>query len=91
MARAKSVLLAGLLLSCLAATVFARPAVPEAEGSDGPAVYDCPDTPKMKGCAPMGCARHMHGRASTLVCAKCEDDKAYLLVNAGTRKAQCGK
>jgi hypothetical protein len=91
MARAKSVLLAGLLLSCLAATVFARPAVPEADAGDGMAVYDCPDTPKMKGCAATGCALHMHGRASTLVCAKCHDDKAYLLVNAGTRKAQCGK
>lgn len=106
MARAKPVL-ACLLLSCLAAAALATPqqgrvsriqkgilANPQAvkgTSANPQAVYDCPDTPRMKGCAATGCALHMYGKSSTLVCAQCASNKAYTLVNENTRKAQCGE
>lgn len=90
MARAKAVVLAGLLLACLAADVLAKP-VPAKTKAKTTAVYDCPDTPRFKGCAASGCALHMHGRTSTLICAECKSAKAYVLANDGTRKAQCGE
>jgi hypothetical protein len=83
-----------LLLACLAADVLAKRADPvsiAAGKAKTNAIYDCPDTPRMKGCAATGCALHMHGKSSTLVCAQCASEKAYVLVNENTRKAQCGK
>jgi hypothetical protein len=97
MARTKPVL-ACLLLSCLAAAALATPQQGRVHGTiqkgllaNAQAVYDCPDTPRMKGCAATGCALLMHGKSSTLVCAQCASEKAYTLVNGNTRKAQCGE
>ena len=87
MAHRKTVLLAGLL-ACIAASVLPWAA---AYLDENAAVYDCPDTPRMKGCSPTGCALHAKGRSHHLVCAQCLDDRAYVLVNAGTRKATCGE
>jgi hypothetical protein len=85
MACSKAVLLYGLLLACLAAAVSARgrPAAEE--------FFQCPDTTKFKGCAAKGCVLLMSGRTSSLVCAKCPNNDAYVLVNDGTRTAKCGE
>lgn len=90
MARAKAVVLLAGLLACLAADVLAKPA-PAKTKAKTTAIYDCPDTPRFKGCAASGCALHNHGRSSTLICAECKSAKAYVLANDGTRKAQCGE
>lgn len=71
--------------------ILANPQAVKGTSANPQAVYDCPDTPRMKGCAATGCALHMHGKSSTLVCAQCASDKAYTLVNENTRKAQCGE
>jgi hypothetical protein len=89
MARATSVMLGCLLLACLAADVLAKPIASVIAKTN--AIYDCPDTPRMKGCAVTGCALHLHGKSSTLVCAQCASQKAYVLVNENSRKAQCGE
>lgn len=99
MARARSLVLACLLLSCLAADVLAKridsrfeiAAADSGLKAKTKAIYDCPDTPRMSGCAETGCALHMHGKTSTLICAQCKNEKAYVLVNQNTRKAQCGE
>lgn len=101
MMRSKSALLA-CLLACLAAAVLGQSE--EARLPRGSrahlqmhsnqlqgAVYDCPDTLRMKGCDPHGCALHARGRATYYVCGQCMDDRAYVLVNEGTRKATCGE
>lgn len=94
MGRGKSLPLACLLLlGCLTASATAAGVAKEEEQANDntKAVYDCPNTPRMKGCAAQGCELQLKGRASMLVCGRCMDDKAYTLVNAGTRKAQCGE
>lgn len=78
-----------VVLACLLAAAVLRGS--EAWVEQGAAVYDCPDTPRMKGCAPTGCALEVRGRTSHLVCAQCLDDRAYVMVNGGTRKASCGE
>jgi hypothetical protein len=54
-------------------------------------LYDCPDVPKMRGCASSGCVLHSHKRATYLICNECASEKAYVLQNAGTLKAACGE
>jgi len=99
MTRSKSALLA-CLLACLAAavlgqseeTILPRRARIQMHSSrlEG-AVYDCPDTLRMRGCDPHGCSLHARGRATYYVCGQCLDDRAYVMVHEGTRKAACGE
>jgi hypothetical protein len=90
-----------LLLGCLAGSAFAahprRQRHIDAElaadsgDSSSSGRLQCPDSPKTRGCAPRGCILAEARHAASIICDQCADDKAYVLQNAGTRKAVCGE